>query len=265
VPVIDTVLAPLELVLSFVLAAAHAGLVGLGLPAASGGTWAASVIALVFAVRLALLPLFVRQIRATRRLAAAGPRLQEIRARYAGARDREALARMRAETAQAYSEAGASPAGCLPLLLQAPVLLSLFRVLDAAARGHAIGALGSALVAQLDSATLAGAGLTQSLLTGGLPVVVVAVALTTVMAGTLWVAQHRQLTRNTPPETLSGPAGTTQRLMRWLAPATAVVSGLIFPIGMLVYFACANTISLVQQLAVIRWLPTPGSPAAARR
>jgi len=49
------------------------------------------------------------------------------------------------------------------------------------------------------------------------------------------------------------------------APATAVVSGVTFPIGMLVYFGCANTLSLVQQLAVIRWLPIPGSPAAAQR
>jgi YidC/Oxa1 family membrane protein insertase len=265
VSVIDTALAPLELVISFVLVTAHAGLVGLGLPAASGGTWAASVIALVLAVRLALLPLFVRQIRAGRGVAAAGPPREEIRARYAGARDREALARMRAESAQAYADAGASPAGCLPLLLQAPVLVALFRVLDAAARGHAVGALGPALVAQLDSATLAGAGLTQNLLAGGPPAVVAAVVLTAVMAGTLWLAQHRQLTRNTPPEVLAGPAGTTQRLMRWVTPATAVVSGLTFPIGMLVYFACANSISLVQQLAVIRWLPAPGSPAAARR
>jgi membrane protein insertase Oxa1/YidC/SpoIIIJ len=41
------------------------------------------------------------------------------------------------------------------------------------------------------------------------------------------------------------------------------VSGLTFPIGMLVYLACTNTLSLVQQVLVIRWLPTPGSPAAA--
>jgi membrane protein insertase Oxa1/YidC/SpoIIIJ len=42
------------------------------------------------------------------------------------------------------------------------------------------------------------------------------------------------------------------------------VPGLTFPIGLLVYLACTNTISLIQQLIVIRWLPTPGSPAAAR-
>jgi YidC/Oxa1 family membrane protein insertase len=263
VSLLDSALAPLELVISSVLVAAHEAVVAAGLPPASGAAWAASIAALVVTVRLALLPLVVRQLRSARRLAAAAPAVQEIRERHRGTRDPEALGRMRAETARAHAEAGASPWGCLPLLLQAPVLLALFRVLDAVARGHAVGAVGPALVAQLDGATLAGASLTQTLLAGG-PAAVVALALTAIMAGALWLAQHRQLTRNTPPATLTGSAGTAQRLLPWVAPATALVSGLTFPIGLLVYFACANMLSLAQQLAVIRWLPTPGSPAAAR-
>jgi YidC/Oxa1 family membrane protein insertase len=262
VTLVDTVLAPFEFVLSFVLVAAHSGLVAAGLPAASGATWAGSIAVLVLVVRLALLPLVVRQLRSSRRLAAAAPALQEIRERYRGARDPEALSRLRAETRQVYADAGASPLGFLPLLLQAPVLLSLFRVLNAAARGHAVGALGPALVAQLDSATLAGASLTQTLLAGG-PAAAVSIVLTLVIAGTLWLAQHQQLTRNTPAAGLEGPAGTTARLLRWVLPGTALVSGLTFPVGLLVYLAVTNTLSLVQQLAVIRWLPTPGSPAAA--
>jgi YidC/Oxa1 family membrane protein insertase len=181
VPVLDTVLAPLEIVISRVLVAAHAGLTGVGLPAASGVTWAASIAVLVVAVRLALLPLAVRQIRSARRLATVAPALAEIRERYRGRRDPDSLARMRADAARVYAEAGASPLGWLPLLLQAPVLLALFRVLDAAARGQAVGALGSSLVAQLDGATLAGASLVQTLHAGG-PASLVALALSAVMA-----------------------------------------------------------------------------------
>ncbi len=259
---VDTVLSPFELALSSVLVAAHSSLVALGLPAAAGATWAASIAVLVLVVRVALLPLVVRQLRSSRRLAVAAPALQEIRDRYRGARDPKALSQLRAETRQVYADAGASPVGFLPLLLQAPVLLSLFRVLNAVARGHAAGALGPAIVAQLDSATLAGASLTQTLLAGG-PAAAVAIVLTLVMAGTLWLARHQQLTRNTPPAALDGASGTAARLIRWVLPATAIVSGLTFPIGLLVYLACTNTLSLVQQLAVIRWLPTPGSPAGA--
>ena len=260
---VDTALAPLEYVLSFVLVTAHAGLVAVGSPPASGATWAASIAVLVLVVRAALLPLVVRQLRWSRRLAAAEPTLQEIRDRHRGAQDQEALFRLRAETRQAYADAGAGPLGCLPLLLQAPVLFSLFRLLNAVARGHAVGALGPAIVAQIDGATLAGASLTQTLVAGG-PAAVFATVLTLVMAGTLWLAQHQQLTRNTAPASLEGPTGAAAGLVRWVLPAVAMLSGLTLPIGMLVYLACTNTLSLVQQLAVIRWLPTPGSPAAAR-
>ena len=190
---VDTALSPFELALSSVLVAAHSSLVALGLPAAAGATWAASIAVLVLVVRVALLPLVVRQLRSSRRLAVAAPALQEIRDRYRGARDPKALSQLRAETRQVYADAGASPVGFLPLLLQAPVLLSLFRVLNAVARGHAAGALGPAIVAQLDSATLAGASLTQTLLAGG-PAAAVAIVLTLVMAGTLWLARHQQLT-----------------------------------------------------------------------
>jgi len=262
VPLVDAVLTPFEFVLSSVLVTAHAGLVAAGLPAASGATWAGAIAVLVLVVRLTLLPLVVRQLRSSRRLAAAAPALQEIRDRYRGARDPEALSALRAETRRVYAESGASPLGFLPLLLQAPVLISLFRVLNAAARGSAVGVLGPVIVAQLDSATLAGASLTQTLIAGG-PAAVVAILLTLVVAGTLWFAQHQQLTRNTPAAALAGPAGAAARLLRWVLPGTAIVSGLTFPIGMLVYLACTNTLSLVQQVLVIRWLPTPGSPAAA--
>ena len=229
-PSLDLALAPLEIALSTVLVAAHAGLVAAGMPAASGVTWAVSIATLVVTVRLALAPLVVRQLRTARRLAA---------------------------------DAEGSPWGCLPLLLQAPVLLALFRVLNAVARGQAVGAVGPALVAQLDGATLAGASLTQTLLAGG-PATAVALALVAATAAALWLAQHRQLTLNTPPAALAGPTGTAQRLLRWVIPATAIIPGLTLPIGLLVYVACANALSLLQQLAVIRWFPTPGSPAATR-
>ena len=104
---VDTALSPFELVLSSVLVAAHSGLVAVGLPVAAGATWAASIAVLVLVVRLALLPLVVRQVRSARRLAVAAPALQQIRDRYRGSRDAEALIRMRAETRRVYADAGA--------------------------------------------------------------------------------------------------------------------------------------------------------------
>lgn len=257
-----TALAPFEWAISHVLVAAHAAVTAAGLPAASGPAWAASIAVLVVVVRLVLLPLAIRSVRSAQRMAAAAPALREVRERYRGVRDPQALARMRRESAAVQAEAGANPWGCLPVLAQVPVLLALFRVLDAAAHGRPVAAMTPSLAEQVDAATLWGASLADTLLTGG-TATVLAVALTAVMTGTSWLTQHRQLTRNTAPEALEGPLGQSLRLSAWVLPGVVAVSGATFPIGVLLYWACTNTWSLGQQLGVVRWLPTPGSPAAA--
>ncbi len=259
---LDTLLAPFELAISQVLVSAHHLLAAAGLPAAGGITWVASVAILVVVVRSALLPLVIRQVRVAHRLAAAAPRLQQVSERYRGASDAESLLRWRAERKAVYAETGARPLGLLPVLAQVPILLALFRVLDAAAHGRAVGAVAPSLVERLDAATLAGASLADGLGDGG-SASVVALALTAVMAAALWAVQRRQVSRNLAPEALEGSAGVVHRASVWLLPATVVLSGFVFPIGMLVYFACSNLWSLGQQAALLRWLPTPGSPAHA--
>jgi YidC/Oxa1 family membrane protein insertase len=261
---LDAALRPFELAISHVLVAAHDLLSAAGLPQSGGVTWAAAIAVLVVTVRCALLPLVVRQVRASQRLASAAPRLREVRERYRGARDAEALARMRAETRAVYAETGARPLGFLPLLAQAPVMLALFRVLDAAARGRAVGALGGSVAAHVGTATLAGASLAGRMSAGG-AATVVAVALTMVAAASLWLLQHRQVTLNTPVAALEGPAGTALRASVWLLPATALLSGFAFPIGVLVYVACTNLWSLGQQEVLLRRLPAPGSVAHVRK
>jgi YidC/Oxa1 family membrane protein insertase len=258
--VLDGLLAPVELVISQILVANHAALTAAGLSATAGLTWAASIALLVIVVRLCLVPLVVHQVRSSHRLATAAPALREIRRRYSTARDPEALARLRADTAAVYAEVGARPLGCLPVLVQIPVLVALFRVLNGAARGGAVGAMTATLAAQVDHATLAGVSLADTVHSGGSASIVVSL-LTAVTVAALWLAQRRQLMRNTPPAALEGPAGRAQRMSVWLLPLLSSLSGLTFPVGVLLYFACTNTWSLIQQAAIIRWLPTPGSPA----
>jgi YidC/Oxa1 family membrane protein insertase len=261
---IDTLLRPFELAISQILVTAHGLLVAVGLPAAAGLTWMVSIAILVVVVRSALLPLVIRQVRSSHRLAAAAPRLQDVRNRYRGSRDRESLARLGAETRAVYAETGARPLGFLPVLAQVPILLALFRVLDGAALGSSDAAVGAIPAAQLANATLAGASFGDRMNVGG-AASVVALGLTAVMVGALWLLQRRQVTANTAPAALAGSAGVAQRVSVWLLPSMAVFSGFAFPIGVLVYFACTNLWSLAQQAVLLRWLPTPGSPAHDRK
>lgn len=268
-------LAWLEAAVSGVLVAAHSLLTALGLDPASGLAWTAAVVVLVVVVRLALLPLVVRGVRASHRTAVLAPQLRALQARYSRpttpggsprlTRDPAELASLRTEQAALYREAGASPlAAVLPALLQVPVMLALARVLDGAARGHAVGLLTPALAAQAGAAAVLGAPLSGSLLGGGAGALLGG-GLVLVVAVSTWATTRLQLVRGTDPAALEGPVGQAQRATVWLLPLVMAATSAAVPLGLLVYWATSAVWSLVQQLAVLRWLPTPGSPAAAAR
>ncbi|WP_194903097.1 membrane protein insertase YidC [Quadrisphaera sp. INWT6] len=261
-------LAWLEAAVSGVLVAAHSLLAAAGLDPAGGPAWTAAVVVLVVVVRVALLPLVVRGLRAGHRAAAVAPQLRALQARYSRpglTRDPGELAQLRAEQAALYREAGASPlAPLLPALLQVPVMIALARVLDGAARGHAVGLLTPALALQAGAATVLGAPLSGSLLGGGAGALLGG-ALVLVVAAATWATTRLQLTRGTDPAVLEGPVGQAQRATAWLLPLVMAATSAAVPLGLLVYWATSAVWSLGQQLAVLRWLPTPGSPAAAAR
>ncbi len=84
-----------------------------------------AIAALTLVVRLAILPLTLRQQKAALRMQELQPRLMELQKRYAN--DREALAR---EQMNLYREAGINPfGGCLPLLIQFPILIGLWQAI----------------------------------------------------------------------------------------------------------------------------------------
>jgi len=256
----------LEAAVSGVLVAAHALLAAVGLDPAGGPAWTAAVIVLVVVVRTSLLPLVVRGLRSAHRAAAVAPQLRALQARYSRpTRDPAELARMRSEQAAVFREAGVSPlAPLVPALLQVPVMIALARVLDGAARGHAVGLLSPALALQAGAATVLGAPLSGSLLGGGAGALLGGVLVVVVAAAT-WATTHLQLTRGTDPAALEGPVGQAQRATVWLLPLVMAATSAAVPLGLLVYWATSAVWSLGQQLAILRWLPTPGSPAAAAR
>src|SRR5260370_40862436 len=103
--------------------------VGPGFGATSGVTWVVSIAILVVAMRLLMLPLFVKQMHTQRATTALTPTINEIRKKYKG--DKEKL---NAETMKLYQEAGVNPLmGCLPVVLQLPLFFALFNVLRAIA------------------------------------------------------------------------------------------------------------------------------------
>ena len=94
-----------------------------------GAAWVLSIIGLTLVVRAALIPLFVKQIKSSRNMQLIQPKVKELQKKYG--HDRERLAQ---ETMNLYKETGTNPfAACLPLLVQSPIFIALFRLLDQAA------------------------------------------------------------------------------------------------------------------------------------
>ncbi|OUP10447.1 YidC/Oxa1 family membrane protein insertase [Collinsella sp. An2] len=87
--------------------------------------WGLSIIILVLIVRLILTPLLLKSTKSTARMQVLQPKLMEIQERYA-----DDPQRMNEEMQKFYSENKFNPfGGCLPLLIQMPILFALFTLL----------------------------------------------------------------------------------------------------------------------------------------
>lgn len=257
---IDTILSPLYYAVSAILLGWHGVFTSVGLPTGSGLTWALSIIGLTVVIRVILIPLFVKQIHASRKMAVIQPKVREITKKYKDDREKQSQ-----ELMKLYKEEKTNPfSSCLPLLLQSPVFFALFRVLEGAAQQNPLGRgfLSPAMAKNLHDATFLGAGISDKFVGAHtITAQIVTVILIAAMSVTTFVTQ-RQLTRkNLPPEALTGQFAQQQKLMLYAFPLIFAVTGINFPIGVLLYWLTTNLWTAGQQYYVIKRNPTPGSAA----
>ena len=259
------ILYPLEYAVAWLMVQWHALLSFLGLPEASGLTWALSVVGLVIVIRIILIPLFVKQIKASRGLQLIQPEMKKIQAKYKGKSDPESRQAMTQETMALYKETGTNPfASCLPIILQAPIFYALFRVLNTYVRNsREIGPLTKELSRQADHSTLFGAPLSSTFMNaeGNLNVKIITVILIILMSASTFTTQRQLMMKNMPAAALDNPFAKQQKMLLYVLPVVFAVSGVNFPIGVLLYWFTTNVWSMGQQFYVIRRMPAPGSPA----
>ncbi len=89
------------------------------------GSYGIALIILTFIVKLALYPLYAKQIKSSANMQEMSEKSQEIQRRYAN--DKE---KMNEEMQKMYTETGFNPmSGCLPMLIQFPIIMGLFALL----------------------------------------------------------------------------------------------------------------------------------------
>jgi len=254
------IMTPLYYVTSFVLLAFHrlfGGIFG----EESGAAWVLSIVGLTVVIRAALIPLFVKQIKSSRNMQLLQPKVKELQKKYG--HDRERLAQ---ETMALYKDTGTNPfASCLPLILQMPIFLALFRLIDHAAKhpDEKRALLTSDLATKFANAELFGAKISDSFTSTDLTEVrILAGVLVVAMTATTFLTQRQLMSKNMPADAMTGPYAQQQKMLLYVLPVVFAVGGIAFPIGVLFYWTTSNLWTMCQQFYVIRSNPAPGTPAA---
>ena len=235
----------------------------------TGLAWGLSIVILVVVIRLCLIPLFVKQVHAQRKMAQHAPQLAELRKKYKNDKQR-----LNEETMKFYKENGVNPlAGCLPMIPQMIIFFSLFYVLRAIADwkpgvkpayGLTVPVLESA-----QKATIFGVHLYDKLLFSHTSVplhVAIVIVLTVIVSATTTFMTVRQTSKrglmqtNVDPD---NPMAGMQKYMMYIVPFFSL-TGLYWQYGLVLYWVTTNLWTLGQQYFMFRnWTVEPAGATAA--
>jgi YidC/Oxa1 family membrane protein insertase len=185
------------------------------------GNYGVSIIVFTILIKLVLLPLTFKQLQSTKQMSAIQPKLKELQEKYKN--DKEKL---NMKIMELYKEYKINPmAGCLPLLIQLPIIFGLFSVLREPTK-------------YITDPTFVKA----------------------VNEGFLWIPNLSEPDKLILPliagvttylsmkaTTVSGPQNQTMKIMNTAMPIMIVWWGRSFPAGLTLYWAVSNTFQMVQQ------------------
>jgi YidC/Oxa1 family membrane protein insertase len=256
----DSVLKPLYIAVSWVIVTLHDFLAPI-FGADSGVSWSLAIVGLVVLIRIILIPLFVKQIKSQRALTALQPHMKEIQKKYKDDRQKQSE-----EMMKLYKEHKTNPlASCFPILAQAPIFFALFTVLNGIGKNPPVkhGVLTQDDVVSAANATFFGAPISQTFLGTDITVVkIVTVILIAFMSLTTFTTQRQLMLKGMPKmDSSNNMMLQQQKIMLYAFPVIFAISGVNFPIGVLIYWSTTNLWTWGQQYYVIKRNPTPGSPA----
>jgi YidC/Oxa1 family membrane protein insertase len=264
-----SLLNPLADLVAWVIMKIHA-VMGAIFGPASGAAWGLSIVLLVVLIRVCLIPLFVKQVHAQRKMAQHAPQLAELRKKYKNDKQR-----LNEETMKFYKENGVNPlAGCLPLIPQMIIFFSLFYVLRAIAEwkpgqvpkyGLTVPVLESA-----QKATILGVHLNDKLLLPHTPgmglgpsivaAITVALSATTTFMTVRQTSKRGLMQTNMDPD---NPMAQSQKYMMYIVPFFSL-TGLYWQYGLVLYWLTTNLWTLGQQYVMFRnWTVEPAQAAGA--
>ncbi|MEX1311124.1 MAG: membrane protein insertase YidC, partial [Candidatus Sulfomarinibacteraceae bacterium] len=182
------------------------------------GNYGTAIILLTVGIRIVLFPLMHTSTVSMRKMAKVQPKVKEIQAKYKKKKnDPQARSKMSQETMALYKEEGVNPmAGCLPVLVQLPILWALYQLFL-----HAIELRHEPFILWITD------------LSAKDPLYVTPI----LMTATMWLQQKLAPQAGDPQQ---------QKIMRML-PLIFGIMFLQFPSGLVLYWLTNNVISILQQ------------------
>lgn len=203
-----------------------------------------AIILLTIVVRLILLPLTLQMLRSQKAMQVLQPKIKALQALY-----KDDKARQSKELMALYSAEKVNPlASCLPLLVQLPIFIALYRAMIDGLKGQGLESLYS-FVAHPATINTIGFGFLD------LSVKNIPIAL---LAGLSQWYQARQLTKLNPsPKGIPGAKDEAMlsmmnKQMQYMMPAMTIIIGIGLPAGLILYWLVTNLLTILQQYFFLR-------------
>jgi YidC/Oxa1 family membrane protein insertase len=210
-----------------------------------------AIIVLTIVIRLILAPLQQFQLVTQRKTMVEqrklAPQVADLRKKY-----KKDPTKLNAEMMKLYQEHGVNPlgglVGCLPLIVQLPILTALYYVFQNFAKaGHPPQPF--LWLSNLNDNP------NHHLLFAGLPIPVIAYLIFPLLAALTTLIQSRMLQMPPPlnPTEQELQTQQMQRTMVWLSPLMIGYFALNVPAGLGLYWFVGNCVSIIQQSFVVGW------------
>lgn len=207
-----------------------------------GNDFGVAIIVLTILIRVIFFPLSIKTIRSQRVLSKLNPKMKEIKERLKN--DSRAQS---AAIVQLYKESKVNPlGGCLPLLIQIPILIALYRAFIAGFKPESLGML---------YGFIANPGTINRISMGFIDITSRA-PLMAVIAG---VAQFFQAKMASSSQDLKAQADNKEMAainsqMLYFMPIMVIIIGWNLPAGLVLYWIITTLFSFLEQLYV-KWIP----------
>jgi YidC/Oxa1 family membrane protein insertase len=226
-----------------------------------------AIILLTVVIRIPLIPLFRSQTVSQKRMQLLQPELREIAKRHKG--DRNKISQMQQAL---YKERGVNPlSGCLPLLLQLPLLFIMYQVIRDGLTNYDVTPMltvfGQKVVditcptipsaepcIRTTVAWLGGLDVGKPHVDWSIPLIVFdfPVSYIAIVSAVLQVFQSRMTLPPLDPANPDPNARITRQTMLFL-PIIFIFYAALLPAGLYIYYIASTIISIIQQYLIVGW------------